>query len=273
MNETPEAGGEGRSAGVARHGRILKPFGDSRVMACGPCCHSGADADRGCGSRPAGGAGTTGGEQASDVAPTSSPALVQGEDVPTALDADGSSAVRRTAAAFLEEPDTGPDIEAPGEVSPHIFSSKMHLADGDESYSASVGSLSEGNRRTLMVDPNGGYFWGDFSLESKRDVGRVIGGHKDFVSSKFATGKEAREAGAATPQTRTAPFIAGSQHAWRGKTNCGAGRRLCLPRRTGLLHPLRNLGPQMAGRILRPGMTMVKAQRYLAKVRTPAAPC
>ncbi len=84
-----------------------------------------------------------------------------------------------------------------------IFTGKSALFDG---YGASIGSITEGNKRQLMVDPGGGYFWGDWRQEAQRDVGAVAGGaDKDATPATFATSKEAREAAAATPVTKTAP--------------------------------------------------------------------
>ena len=57
-----------------------------------------------------------------------------------------------------------------------------------------------------MVDPEGGYFWGDWRQASQRDVGAVAeGADKNATPASFANSKEAREAAAATPVTKTAP--------------------------------------------------------------------
>jgi hypothetical protein len=83
--------------------------------------------------------------------------------------------------------------------------------DSGEGWGASRGSISEGTKSTLLVDSQGNYFWGDRTLESKRDVGRVVGGkHKDFEPAKFASTKEARaaaEATTATEPTAEAPVV------------------------------------------------------------------
>lgn len=83
-----------------------------------------------------------------------------------------------------------------------IFSNRLDSGN----YGAKVGDLLQGNRYQLLVDPSGGYFWGDWKLASERDKGRVIvGEHKNFAPAEFATGQAAREAAAATPRSKTAP--------------------------------------------------------------------
>lgn len=81
-----------------------------------------------------------------------------------------------------------------------------HSEDG---YGASLGQVSEGNRRQLMVDPNGGYFWGDFNISRSREGEDVpVGEHAGFEPAKFPTQKAARAAGASTPEGKTTPGAA-----------------------------------------------------------------
>jgi hypothetical protein len=88
-------------------------------------------------------------------------------------------------------------------------------AFSDDKYGASIGSVSEGNRRQLMVDPDGGFYWGDWRQESQRDTGAVSGGKdKDGEVAYFASSKEAREAAKNTPQSKTSP--SGSKEAPAG---------------------------------------------------------
>jgi len=78
-------------------------------------------------------------------------------------------------------------------------------------FGSSVGKLSEGDQRQLMVDPNGGYFWGEYKessdLRNSGDLASVVkeGEHKDFAPAEFKSGKEAKAAGESTAQNITQP--------------------------------------------------------------------
>lgn len=87
-----------------------------------------------------------------------------------------------------------------------IMTGKVRLAGDGEQYGASFGSVAEGTRRQLMVDPNGGYFWGDYKEAAERDRGLVrYGEHSGLEPAVFASSKDAREAAAATPQDKRQP--------------------------------------------------------------------
>lgn len=90
--------------------------------------------------------------------------------------------------------------QADGVKAAQIFTGKSALFEG---FGASKGSVSEGARRQLMVDPSGGYFWGDWRQENQRDVGAVAGGaDRESKPAAFSTSKEAREAAESTPETK-----------------------------------------------------------------------
>jgi len=85
-----------------------------------------------------------------------------------------------------------------------VMTGKNVFSNGQ--FGASVGQLSEGNRRQLMVDPDGGFYWGDWNQASERDTGAVIvGKDKDGTPAFFTSSKEAREAAQSTPQDKMAP--------------------------------------------------------------------
>lgn len=85
-----------------------------------------------------------------------------------------------------------------------VMTGKNAFSNGQ--FGASVGNISEGNRRQLMVDPNGGFYWGDWNQAAERDTGAVVvGNDKDGTPAFFTTSKEAKEAAQSTPQDKTAP--------------------------------------------------------------------
>jgi hypothetical protein len=85
-----------------------------------------------------------------------------------------------------------------------VFTGKTSL--GGNQFGASIGSLASGTRRQLMVDPAGGYFWGDYKEASARDVGAVPEGeHAGHQPALFENSADAREAANSTPQDRTQP--------------------------------------------------------------------
>lgn len=87
-----------------------------------------------------------------------------------------------------------------------VLTGKVRLVGDGNSYGARIGSVSDGNRRQLMIDRQGGYFWGDYVEAAKRDVGLIIEGkHADFEVAVFPDSQAAREAAATTPRDRTEP--------------------------------------------------------------------
>lgn len=98
------------------------------------------------------------------------------------------------------KPETAP-VAAPAE---QIFTGKTML--GGDQYGATIGRLSEGTQRRLLVDPAGGHFWG----ESKEAIDREgntqrVGEHAGFEPALFPDGRSARAAAEATPQSKREP--------------------------------------------------------------------
>jgi len=86
-----------------------------------------------------------------------------------------------------------------------VFTGKTALTNG---FVAAAEVVPGEWKRTLMMDPSGGYFWGDWRQASQRDVGAVATGeHAAFTPAEFATSREAREAAAATPKDRLGPQV------------------------------------------------------------------
>jgi hypothetical protein len=95
----------------------------------------------------------------------------------------------------------------PQEPAPQVFTGKRHA--GEDGYIAHRGMLSDPNRRQLMVDPAGGYFWGDWREGNERDGGRrAFGEHKDHEPATFQSSAEARAAAEATPWDKRSPAAA-----------------------------------------------------------------
>lgn len=88
-----------------------------------------------------------------------------------------------------------------------VFTGKVDGNNPNSGYGAAIGSLSDGNKRTLLVDEDGGYFWGDRKLAAFYKEGQdpLSGEHKNFTPAEFATSKEARDAANSTPQDRLRP--------------------------------------------------------------------
>ncbi len=64
------------------------------------------------------------------------------------------------------------------------------------------GRLNDSNRRQLLVDPSGGYFWGEWKDGISREGERVpVGRHASFQRAEFDNATQAREAAAATNAT------------------------------------------------------------------------
>lgn len=107
-------------------------------------------------------------------------------------------------AEMVEQPEPTVTPVTPAETELPVFTGKNAFSNNQ--YGASIGTVGENNRRQLLVDPNGGYYWGDWNQASQRDVGAVIvGSDKDAQPAFFPTSKEAKDAAASTPQNKTAP--------------------------------------------------------------------
>jgi hypothetical protein len=89
-------------------------------------------------------------------------------------------------------------------VEEQVFTGKLSTIN---EYGASIGRLSEGTKRQLMEDPDGGYFWGDYgeAIDLAGEGYELAGEHKDFTPATFLSSKEAKAAAAETPQSKRAP--------------------------------------------------------------------
>lgn len=148
------------------------------------------------------------------LSPTQEPSNVQAASVPPAAaptaQQEGADSAGAGAAEAAAPGAAGPTGAAPAPVEADGVAPAKPVMLGklpDKSgYGASIGGLSTGDRRQLMVDPAGGYFWGEWGEASARDGSNpVVGKHASFTPAKFDGGKEGREAAAATPQSKTEP--------------------------------------------------------------------
>jgi len=96
-----------------------------------------------------------------------------------------------------------PEVVAPAETpSGQIFSFK----NADNSFGAATGSLSDRTQRTLMVRPDGTYYWGEYKQGINPQTGEEVisGADKDGTPATFKTSKQAKAAGSqASGQTQT----------------------------------------------------------------------
>lgn len=131
-------------------------------------------------------------------------AQAQGAPTPTAPGVESSTAPGAAQpAGGGDTAAAGTGVEAGGVAPKQTMVGKLPDGSG---WGSTVGGYSTGDRRQLMVDPDGGYFWGDWSESAARDGSKpIVGKHAGFTPAKFASGKGAREAAAATPQTKSEP--------------------------------------------------------------------
>jgi hypothetical protein len=90
-----------------------------------------------------------------------------------------------------------------------IYTGKVNYGEGG--YGASIGQLSEEDgKQQLLIDPAGGYFWGDRKETHHRERGaEILGKHAGYKPAEFKTAKEARAAGEQTPQSKREPSDVG----------------------------------------------------------------
>lgn len=132
-----------------------------------------------------------------------------------AFDKIGDVGQKKLAAAMDSEVAAGPGAAAEPQsaLKKQVFTGRTKT-DGKKG--ASIGSIADGTRRQLMVDPDGGYFWGDYAeasdIRNGGDLDSLVieGEHAGFKPATFDRDAEARAAAESTPQSKTQPSGGGS---------------------------------------------------------------
>lgn len=166
------------------------------------------------GSKPAAGDERRGGAEAAAPAGAGEPA---GGSADAGGAAGGRSGAEGAASAVPAAVDrAGAADQSPAALKKQVFTGRTK-ADGKKG--ASIGSLADGTRRQLMVDPDGGYFWGDYKeasdVRNGGDLGSLVveGEHAGFKPATFDSDAEARAAAESTPQSKTHPSGGGNGRA------------------------------------------------------------